>query len=109
MTLIFLFCVTSVSRTQRFAESGGFEPSVHFRCTPHFECGSFDHSDNFPIIAIEDVAKVQQKNHLYKRQVIFLIFPIVKTIRIMNFLLTVHHLGVAYTSCTHLHPNSRLT
>ena len=28
MTLIFLFCVYSVSRTRRFAESEGFEPPV---------------------------------------------------------------------------------
>ena len=28
MTLIFLFRVTSVSRTQRFAESEGFEPPI---------------------------------------------------------------------------------
>ena len=37
------------------AESEGFEPPVHAMCTPHFECGSFDHSDNFPLNAAAKV------------------------------------------------------
>ena len=49
MTLIFLFRVTSVSRTRRFAESEGFEPPIRVIRIPHFECGSFDHSDNSPL------------------------------------------------------------
>ena len=33
------------------AESQGFEPQVHF-CTQHFECCTFDHSDNSPGIKL---------------------------------------------------------
>ncbi len=31
-----------------FAESEGFEPPIRVIHIPHFECGSFDHSDNSP-------------------------------------------------------------
>lgn len=32
-----------------FAESEGFEPPIRVIRIPHFECGSFDHSDNSPL------------------------------------------------------------
>ena len=31
------------------AESEGFEPPIRAIRIPHFECGSFDHSDNSPL------------------------------------------------------------
>ena len=31
------------------AESEGFEPPIRVIRIPHFECGSFDHSDNSPL------------------------------------------------------------
>lgn len=28
-------------------------PRYNAMCTPHFECGSFDHSDNFPCFRLQ--------------------------------------------------------
>ena len=43
--------------------------------TPHFECGSFDHSDIFPNTSIEiDAAKVQKMYELNRISTYFFFF-----------------------------------
>ncbi len=48
MTLIFLFCFSSVSRALRLRRVRDSNPRYDVMRIPHFECGSFDHSDNSP-------------------------------------------------------------
>lgn len=47
------------------AESEGFEPPIRAIRIPHFECGSFDHSDNFPTyrehVCSEAILKSERK------------------------------------------------
>ena len=42
------FCIL-FSFPNSTAESEGFEPPIRVIRIPHFECGSFDHSDNSPL------------------------------------------------------------
>ena len=43
-------CLSKLRQTNRpfFAESEGFEPPEQFNRSPHFECGTIDHSVNSP-------------------------------------------------------------
>ena len=43
----------SFSRTFRLRKVRDSNPRYNAMCTPHFECGSFDHSDNFPHLRVQ--------------------------------------------------------
>ena len=48
-----LFAHHSFSRTFRLRKVRDSNPRYNAMCTPHFECGSFDHSDNFPLFGLQ--------------------------------------------------------
>ena len=48
-----LFAHHSFSRTFRLRKVRDSNPRYNAMCTPHFECGSFDHSDNFPQLRVQ--------------------------------------------------------
>ena len=48
-----LFAHHSFSRTFRLRKVRDSNPRYNAMCTPHFECGSFDHSDNFPHLRVQ--------------------------------------------------------
>ena len=46
-------CFYYISRTFRLRKVRDSNPRYNAMCTPHFECGSFDHSDNFPQLRVQ--------------------------------------------------------
>ena len=48
MTLIFLFALARFPEFPALRKVRDSNPRYDVMRTPHFECGSFDHSDNFP-------------------------------------------------------------